>query len=561
VTAVGSLAVLLLSAVRAFSPGVVERTFVFGLVRDQDGPVAGATVRVQGTANATSSDAEGRFVLAGLTRGAPITVSAWAAGFYCAKVANVTPPEHGVVLTLRRYQTNDNPNYRWIAPTGEGSCASCKAAVTQVWLEADAHGKAAQNPRFLTMYRGTDVYGNQSPLTRYTVHRDYGRVPLPPDPTKPYYGPGYKLDFPMTSGNCATCHTPGAAIEEPYGTDPTLVSGADAFGVHCDFCHKVADVRVRLGGLPLPNVTGVLSMDIRRPFPEDPQRYQLFFGTFDDDNVPEEDTSLPLLGESRFCAPCHAASFWGVPIYDSYGEWLRSPYSDPDTGKTCQQCHMPAPTMLNGVALTNVAPGKGGIERDPMTIHAHTFPGAASRELLANAVTMRTTASLANDRLVVIVTVINDKTGHHVPSDSPLRHAILLVESMTEQGSPLTLLEGETVPAWGGEGDPRQGNYAGLPGKAFAKILQESWTGVTPTGAYWNLTRIVSDNRIAAFASDTSTYVFAAPNRGLARVRVTLLLRRAFKVLMDQKGWSDPDIVMAFDQFIVRRVAQHRVDR
>ena len=55
---------------------------------------------------------------------------------------------------------------------------------------------------------------------------------------------------------------------------------------------------------------GVLSMDIRRPFPEDEDRYQLFFGTFDDDNVPEEDTYLPLLEESQFCAPCHFGVFW-----------------------------------------------------------------------------------------------------------------------------------------------------------------------------------------------------------------------------------------------------------
>ena len=31
----------------------------------------------------------------------------------------------------------------------------------------------------------------------------------------------------------------------------------------------------------------------------------------------------------------------GTLIYNSYGEWLDSPYSDPKTGKTCQECHMP----------------------------------------------------------------------------------------------------------------------------------------------------------------------------------------------------------------------------
>jgi len=100
------------------------------------------------------------------------------------------------------------------------------------------------------------------------------------------------------------------------------------------------------------------------------------------------------------------------------------------------------------------------------------------------------------------------------------------------------------VPEWGGTGDPRQGYYAGLPGKAFAKVLEELWTEISPSGAYWNPTRILSDNRIAAFATDTSTYTFAAPDGEEVVVEVTLLFRRAFIELMDQKGWDVPDIIM-----------------
>jgi hypothetical protein len=72
----------------------------------------------------------------------------------------------------------------------------------------------------------------------------------------------------------------------------------------------------------------------------------------------------------------------------------------------------------------------------------------------------------------------------------------------------------------------------------------ELWTETFPTAAYWNQTRLLADNRIAAFASDESTYVFAAPDQGLARLRITLLFRRAFKQLADQKGWNTPDILM-----------------
>ena len=84
----------------------------------------------------------------------------------------------------------------------------------------------------------------------------------------------------------------------------------------------------------------------------------------------------------------------------------------------------------------------------------------------------------------------------------------------------------------------------GLPGEAFALILEELWTEIAPTGCYWNPTRVVSDNRIAAFASDASNYTFAAPTAGDASINVTLLFRRAYYGLVQWKSWDVPDIVM-----------------
>jgi hypothetical protein len=525
---------------------------ISGVVVDDHGqPVPDAMVGIQVRGPWAHSDAQGRFALSGIASGIPVTVSAWKDLYYCAKQENVLPPARGVRLVLRLYQTNDNPNYAWVSPTGINSCYSCKPGVTQVWLDNDAHGKSAVNPRFLSMYNGTDLKGNQSPLTRVS-YGDYGAVPIPPDPNQPYYGPGYKLDFPNAAGNCAACHLPGAAVDDPYNIDPNQTQGVNRFGIHCDLCHKIAAVKLDPATrLPDRNQPGVLSMDIRRPFPEDKSRYQLFFGTFLDDNVPMEDTNLPLLAESQFCAPCHYGAFWDTVVYNSYGEWLDSPYSDPAIGKTCQSCHMPAPTLLNGSPIINVAPGNGGVERDPAAIHAHTFPGAASQELLQNSLSLQAAASREGNRLRVTVTLTNDKTGHDVPSDSPLRHLILLVEASGSNGQPLSLLEGERMPEWGGVGDPRQGYYAGLPGKAFAKVLVELWTGISPSGAYWNHTRLESDNRLRPFASDTSQYLFAAPGADDLSVRVRLFYRRAYRLLADQKDWTDPDILMNSAELVV----------
>ena len=518
---------------------------VSGVVVDADGPVSGAVVRVKATENKTITALDGSFQLDSLQHNVPISVTAWADGYYVGWT-DALPDTSPITITLHRYYTSDNPDYDWFSTEGaEGSlsCSHCMPCYTE-WQQ-DAHSQSAVNPRFLTMYNGTDLAGNQSPLTEYFCDRDYGCVPLPPDLEEPYYGPGYKLDFPDSAGNCATCHVPVAAAYPggAYQADINQISGIEKEGVFCEFCHKIGAVTLdSRSGLPYPNLPGVMSMQLFRP--EEDQ--QLFFGNFDD--VTRRVSYLPLIEQSAYCAPCHFGVFWDVPVYNSFGEWLSSPYSDPLTGKTCQDCHMPVVDYDYFVY-----PEKGGLLRDRNRIFSHLMPGARDEKLLQNAVTMTATASLEEDEVRVQVAITNDQTGHHVPTDSPLRHLILLVEAADGHGESLTLLDGPTVPDWGGVGDPAAGYYAGLPGKAYAKVLQELWTYVMPSGAYWNQTRLVSDNRLAAFETDTSTYTFAAPQSGELTIKVSLLFRRAFIELMDQKDWDVPDIVMEQETITLKR--------
>lgn len=190
------------------------------------------------------------------------------------------------------------------------------------------------------------------------------------------------------------------------------------------------------------------------------------------------------------------------------------------------------------------AADQGGLARDPETIFSHRMPGASDETLLQNTVTLAAEARRDGQTLVVEVSIVNDQAGHHAPTDSPLRQMILLVRAVDDADQALELREGPTIPDWAGAGSPEEGYYAGLPGKGYAKILEEIWTEISPSGAYWNPTRVLSDNRIPALATDTSTYTFAAPRSGAATVEITLLFRRAFKQLMDQKGWDIPDLVM-----------------
>ena len=221
-----------------------EGPTVSGIVIDADGPVDGATVRVRATDNKTTTAADGSFTLSGLTAGVPVSVTAWVEGYFVGWTS-AAPGTEPVTITIKPYYTTDNPDYTWFSMEGaEGSksCGHCMVDHYAEWL-ADAHSQSAVNPRFLMMYNGTDVHGNQSPYTRYGYSRDYGSFPLRPDPSKPYYGPGYKLDFPNTAGNCAACHVPAAAAKpgQAYAADPNQISGIETEGVFCEFCHKIGD--------------------------------------------------------------------------------------------------------------------------------------------------------------------------------------------------------------------------------------------------------------------------------------------------------------------------------
>lgn len=538
-----AVALVMVIARPASSHAQSTRT-VSGIVVDESGPVAGAIVRVRATDRCTTTDAEGRFTLTGLSQDEPVDLTAWAPGYFITGGTTYLPGADDVVLTLTVHTATDNPDYAWLsafASAGEeGNCENCHASSDDAatytlpfdeWV-LDAHAQSAANMRFLTMYLGTDVNGNQSPLTRQGYSRDYGAFPLRPDPSQPYYGPGYVLDFPSTAGNCAACHTPAAAINAPYGVNPTRVSGVASEGITCDFCHKIWAVRLNPDtGIPYINMPGVLSFDFRRP----PENHQLFVGPYDDVGFAgSEDTYAPVQTESAFCAPCHFGTFWDVTIYNSYGEWLASPYSDPDTGRTCQDCHMPP------LGADRIADHGQAMERDSATIFSHRMPGAADDDLLQNTAEMTMTAERTSNQVMVTVDVINTLAGHHIPTDSPLRQIFVIVTAEDADGKPLALMEGPTLPEW-------TGDLAGTPGVYFAKILQELWTEVTPTGAYWNPTRVIEDTRLPAFETRTSTYIFTIPEPGegnTVTIEARLVFRRAFYDLMQQKDWNTPDILM-----------------
>lgn len=541
------LAFALVVAVVAFSSHF-SPLIVRGVVSGENGAVPGAIVRVQGEAAFAVTDAQGSFSLTVDDLSDDTHITAWAPGYY---ITVGQPSASGdLALSLRRHPTEDNAEYAFVSPllnpddsTACGRCHSDQPEAPDIsmpveeWL-ADAHSGAAVNPRFLSLYNGTSVDGEPGTLTAYTFDSEAGvNIPVAPSLGQGAAGAGFRLDFPGEAGNCANCHAPIQALSDPYQADPNEARGVAQEGITCDFCHKVSSMRLGSDGKPSPHLPGVQSLELLRP--DDGE--QVFLGPLDD--TPGDDIFSPLQNQSQFCAACHIGTFWGVSVYNSFGEWLASPYSDAETGQTCQDCHMPHLGVSQFVQLppdvTQYVP-----ERDPQTIFSHRMPGAADTELLQATAQLALSAERSGDDLWVTVDVTNTGAGHDIPTDNPLRNLILLVEARDANGQMLELLDGSTIPAWGGTGDG-EGHYAGQPGVLYAKILADFYTSETPTYAYWRQTRLVSDNRIAALATDRSSYHFhVTASAGEVTIEARLLLRRAFIELMELKGWDTPDILM-----------------
>jgi len=477
---------------------------VCGRIFDETGPASSALVKIRTTPNEVLSDRDGNFCLFGVECGKRVMVSGWEFGHYCT-FAEAESPTTSVVLKLDPVTPVDNEEYEWIAPDpprpGGLTCMTCQVPAHQQW-SANFHAMAADNIFVQTLYTGTDVYGN------------------------PNKGPGYKLDFPDTAGSCALCHAPAAALRAPWNSDMTRLDEMGRRGVFCDFCHKIYEVDLS----NLGSVYGVNAIRLRRPFPD---RW-VVFGPLND--AGRLSSYHPLYHKSEFCAPCHSCDFWGVPIYTSFPEWQASPYKE--MGIQCQDCHY-RPTG----DVINVAPMTHCRERDPDNIPSHMIMGRENISLHRESAFLSIDARVeADGSLVATVGVLNAFAGHYLPTGRPIRNIILLVDAYDASGEPLEFVGDQVVPIYGGAGGgPR--DYAGRPGKMFAKILVDQM-GNHPAPS-WRQTMILSDTRIPPLETDLSTYEFAMPTTGSsATVEARLIYRRAFKGLADEKGWDMEDVLM-----------------
>jgi hypothetical protein len=473
--------------------GLLTLRLESGRVSTPTGPAEGARVRLQGHGNSVVTDSCGRFHLP--TSPDPTRITAWKEGYF---IASARAGERPLEIRLRPLPLADNPDYAWVSPepdpAAEHNCANCHREIYREWKQS-GHSRSVSGGHFRNLYEGTDASN------------------------RPGVGWGLLTQYEAGAAVCLACHAP--TVEDPVASLETLdATGMAEAGVHCDYCHKVADAGQDQIGLRL----GRYNLKLLRPGPDQ----QVFFGPLDDADR-GDDAHSPLYRESRYCASCHEGVVFGVHAYSTWSEWLESPARA--QGKQCQDCHV-KPTGQ----MTNMAPGRGGVERDPATLGNHRFFAGSQEEMLRKCLHLE--ASWNGSRTLTLKLEARD-VGHRVPTGFPDRQLLLVVEAFDAQGQLLQIMTGPHLSTLAGP------KLAGKSGRLYAKVLRDL-EDHSPA-PFWRARPEFDDNRLRPNQPEVLNWTVPAEAK---RIQIRILLRRFWDEVRRSKGWPEEDLSIARLDFV-----------
>ena len=472
---------------------------VSGVVLDRDGtPVSGAMVMQGGRPDERLlTDDAGRFriSLEDTGVGTPTVVAA-KIGYRAVGEHLLSAPEGGVELRLHKVLGPDNVDYVYKDP-GDGEnvdledCTHCHQSMVQQFLTSK-HAEATKNPLVQDLYAGV----NRALSTQALCEAAGGRWMQGLEPgsagraiDKCYLGGGVLAELNTACGNagqracddpaqpeaskpehfgaCADCHAPGIDGVAGGRNLHEAVGTAYDKGVHCDTCHKVADIDLsKPPGVGQRLVMGRPSEAGKNTFTWEP----VYYGPIIDvPNPVMRGSYQPKFNEAEFCAGCHEQNQpallpgqrldearWpeGLPIHSTFSEWQGGPYSE--SGMPCQGCHMPVDfDSLNSLPLFTDKQDESivfGWERPGDDNRMHTFRGPLDGDprLINDAVDLSITTRLTEGRVSARVQVTNVGAGHAMPTGEPMRSLLLLVEADSPSCATLSPRGGMTLDEVGG---------------------------------------------------------------------------------------------------------------
>lgn len=271
---------------------------------------------------------------------------------------------------------------------------------------------------------------------------------------------------------CLKCHAPTTQITKDFGLKLALSEE----GINCDFCHTISAVDLNNREQPFTLAPG----DTK-------------YGPYSDAASSVHKTQYSELHlTSEFCGGCHELKAKnGLPIMETYSEWKKGPYSA--LGVTCQKCHMPvvkqAKIVLPEVKTSN------------KKVNTHNLLGGHSIDQLTSAAKVEIDAVTRQEEyLIVEVDVVNEGSGHMIPTGTPSRKLDLKVE----------------LKAGGKIMDSQM--------KSFQKVIVDSegnklWRDVD---IMLKGERVVYDNRISPKEKRRQVFIFSNPGKKEFTVQATL---------------------------------------
>jgi hypothetical protein len=182
--------------------------------------------------------------------------------------------------------------------------------------------------------------------------------------------------------------------------------------------------------------------------------------------------------------------------------------------------------------MTNIAPGNGGVERDPKTLASHDFPGATA-EMLRRSIQVKTTVNRSATETTVMVTVVANHVGHRVPTGFIDRHLLLIVEGRDREGRVVAARAGPVLPDRAGK------RWAGQPGWIYGK------QHLSPAGRplpFWLCAAELLDTRLVPEQADEKRFSYPLD---VATVHVRMVYRFFWDEVATAREWQDNDIVVS----------------
>ncbi len=578
--------------------------------------LADARVRIQGVADISADDEgyypekEDKFVLSdgggtfsldyeGIS-GQIVVVAAGKEGYKNAGAKVTLGQETNASISLSPIPEEDHPSYEYISSK---TCKKCHGNIYNDWQDSDMSNAAINpvNQLVFLLYTAWYVTGDRANFNDPSIFDD---------PNPEFVGDKEKI-FEDSEGNrykilgdaghlhdCADCHSPSYAsqvqddgvtplwdMRAGVMSDEDKLSAIDKQGVHCDFCHKMHEVRAEEEYWTEPGVNYKVNLLRPDPLLKSSTTGKVMFGPLDDVIYKNMQASYtPQFKKSEVCSPCHqdARKLYLQPVdendqttgetierilwsEDTYREWRFSGYSGLEddypvsnyAGKVleCQDCHMKDPPedtttgksiadyeeITDSFYMISKDKRKYATKRDSRTIYPHRFEGTnqnlsagEKKRYLEWAVDLTVTnTNVENGVLSFDVNVANSHTGHSYPSGVTQRNVILLVEA-TQSGTALTQLNDQTIDKPGGnfpdgyyEGE---GDYAGKSGKIFMKhnrmlVDNEDLSPFYNDILYAYAVEELYDTRIKANQTDTSHYEFQTNDTSEITITARLIYR------------------------------------